>query len=118
MEHEIYIGNLGIASEVITTIVQIAALNHDGVESVGENILTNQAKKLFNQSPANAGGVEVAVVDDKLMLSIRLSVFYGYNLKTLAQEVRLLIADAIKAQLNVEVSAIDVFIDHIVIPKN
>ena len=118
MENEIKIDGLGISKDVISTVVKIACSHHDGVESLGENVITNQVKSLFGQNQTEANGLDVATVDNKLALAVHLNVFYGYQLKELASEVRKLVVDAINAQIGVEVSAVDVFIDNVVIPKN
>lgn len=117
MENEIIIDGLGVSKEVISTVVKIACSHHDGVASIGENVITNQVKSLFGQTQTQANGIDVANLNNKLALAVHLNVFYGYQLKDLAVEVRKLIVDAINAQLGFEVAAVDIFIDTVVIPK-
>lgn len=117
MDQELYIDGLGIAKEVIDTIVTLAVEKVDGVVSVGEGAITSGVKQLFGAKQQDASGIEVAVVDDKLALALRMTVFYGYPFTQLAEEIRSVVASAIRSQIGVEVSAIDIYIDNIVIPK-
>lgn len=118
MEQELYIEGIGIAHEVIDTIVARAVDKVPGVVSVGENPFSSGVKSLFgSKQPKNHSGIEVAVVDGTLALSVRLTVFYGYPFPALAEEVRQAVASAIRSQIGVGLSAVDVYIESIVIPK-
>ena len=48
---------------------------------------------------------------------MRLTVFFGYPFKKLADSVRVAVVKAIDAQVGVPVSAVDVCIDGLVFPK-
>ncbi len=118
MEQELYIDGLSISKEVVETIVSLSANKVEGVVSVGESFIASGVNKLLGSRQKDSSGVEVSVVDGKLNFAVRLTVFYGYSLCDLAKDVRLAIADAIKAQVGVEVGLIDVYIDHLIIPKD
>lgn len=118
MDQELYIDGLGIAKGVIETIVTLAVEKIDGVVSVGESVISSGVKTLFVGKQPGHSGIDAAVVDGKLALALRMTVFYGYPFTQLADEIRAVVSDAIRSQVGVEVSAIDVYIDNIVIPKD
>lgn len=117
MEQELYLDGLAISHEVVETIVCLAVEKLDGVVCVGESKLSSGVNKILHSSSAAHKALEFAVLDKGLAISIRLTVFFGYSFTQLAEEVRSVLASTIRAQLGVELSSVDVFIDHIVIPK-
>ena len=60
---------------------------------------------------------EAEVIGDKLALTVRVVVFFGYPFKKLAEAVRAAVVAAIDAQVGVEVERVDVCIDGLVFPK-
>ena len=118
MSNELVIAGISVAPAVVGTIVTQAAVRVEGVASVGENAIASSLLSVFTSRPVNdEPAVEAEVVDDKLSVSVRLSVFYGYPFTKLADDVRTAVASAIKGQMGVEVGAVDVCIDNLVFPK-
>ena len=79
-----------------------------------------QPQNLFEEDPSDVTeepAVESDVVGDRLHVSVRLSVFYGYPFTKLAEEVRSAVATAVNSQMGVEVGAVNVCIDNLVFPK-
>ena len=60
---------------------------------------------------------EAEGIGDKLALTVRVVVFFGYPFKKLADAVRAAVVAAIDAQVGVEVERVDVCIDGLVFPK-
>ncbi len=118
MEGELVIAGIGVSRNVVSTIVSTAAERVEGVASVGENAIASGLISVFTAKPINAEpAVESSVVDDKLKVSIRLSVFYGYPFTKLAADVRSAVAAAVNSQMGVEVGSVDICIDNLVFPK-
>lgn len=118
MEGELVISGIGVAKSVVATIVSMAAEHVEGVASVGENAIASGLISVFTARPVSSEPpVESSVEDDKLMLSIRLSVFYGYPFTKLAADVRRAVAAAVSSQMGVEVGSVDICIDNLVFPK-
>ena len=92
MPQEIKIDGIGISPDVLTAIV---------------------SRAVSDSEPA----VEAEVVGDKLALTVRVVVFFGYPFKKLAEAVRAAVVAAIDAQVGVEVERVDVCIDGLVFPK-
>lgn len=118
MAQEIYISGIGIAPEVLATVVTRAVEEIEGVASVGvKDLATNLVSMLSTRSAVSAPAVECSVEDDKLAVTVHLVVFFGYPFKKLAEVVREAVAHAIDAQVGVETARVDVCIDGLVFPK-
>lgn len=118
MAQEICISGIGIAPEVLSTVVSRAVEEIEGVASVGvKDLATNLVSMLSTRSAPAAPAVEAAVEDDKLAITVHLVVFFGYPFKKLAEVVREAVVHAIDAQVGVEASRVDVCIDGLVFPK-
>ena len=50
-------------------------------------------------------------------IGVHLAVFYGYPFTKLAAEVRGVVATAVNEQIGVSISAVDIYIDSLVFPK-
>lgn len=115
---EIKIDGIGISTNVLTAIVARAVEGIEGIASVGvKDFTTNLVSMLSSKSASVLPSVEAEVEDDKLHITVRVCVFFGYPFKKLAQQVREAVATAIDAQVGVEVSSVDVCIDGLVFPK-
>ena len=114
MPQEIKIDGIGISPDVLTAIVSRAVSDVEGIASVGvKDLATNLVSMMLSSEPA----VEAEVVGDKLALTVRVVVFFGYPFKKLAEAVRAAVVAAIDAQVGVEVERVDVCIDGLVFPK-
>ena len=119
MSKEITITGISIAPNVLEAIVARSVEQVEGVASVGpNNIASSLVSRLSSKNLASvAPGVESSVEDDKLVLIVHLTVFFGYPFKDLAVAVRKAAVAAIDAQVGVEVARVDVCIDALVFPK-
>ena len=110
MPQEIKIDGIGISPDVLTAIVSRAVTDVEGIASVGvKDLATNLVSMMLSsKAPASEPAVEAEVIGDKLALTVRVVVFFGYPFKKVA---------AIDAQVGVEVERVDVCIDGLVFPK-
>ena len=113
MPQEIKIDGIGISPDVLTAIVS-RAIASVGVKDLATNLVSMM---LSSKAPASEPAVEAEVVGDKLALTVRVVVFFGYPFKKLAEAVRAAVVAAIDAQVGVEVERVDVCIDGLVFPK-
>ena len=113
MPQEIKIDGIGISPDVLTAIVSRAVTDVEGIASVGVFV----CMMLSSKAPASEPPVEAEVIGDKLALTVRVVVFFGYPFKKLAEAVRSAVVAAIDAQVGVEVERVDVCIDGLVFPK-
>jgi len=119
MSSEIKIDGIAIAPEVLSIIVSHAVEEVEGVASVGVNDFATNLVSMFSarSSQPTVPPIEVTVEDGKLHLTVRVTVFFGYPFKKLAEAVRSACVKAIDGQVGVGVSAVDVCIDGLVFPK-
>lgn len=118
MSQEITITGIGIAPEVLAVIVSRSVEEVEGVASVGVKDLATNLVSMFSAKSTQVGeDVEAEVVDDKLRLTVHLTVFFGYPFKKLAEVVREAVVSAIDAQVGVEVESVNICIDSLVFPK-
>lgn len=118
MSQEITIAGIGIAPEVLAAIVSRSVEEVEGVASVGIKDLATNLVSMFSAKSTRVGeDVEAEVVDDKLRLTVHLTVFFGYPFKKLAEVVREAVVSAIDAQVGVEVESVNICIDSLVFPK-
>ena len=117
MPQEIKIDGIGISPDVLTAIVSRAVSDVEGIASVGVKDLATNLVSMMLSSKAPASEPEAEVIGDKLALTVRGVVFFGYPFKKLAEAVRAAVVAAIDAQVGVEVERVDVCIDGLVFPK-
>ena len=118
MSQEITIAGIGIAPEVLAAIVSRSVEEVEGVASVGIKDLATNLVSMFSAKSTQVGeDVEAEVVDDKLRLTVHLTVFFVYPFKKLAEVVREAVVSAIDAQVGVEVESVNICIDSLVFPK-
>ncbi|MBR3225250.1 MAG: Asp23/Gls24 family envelope stress response protein [Atopobiaceae bacterium] len=118
MESELVISGIGVSRDVVAAIVSMAAERVEGVASVGENAIASSLISVFTAKPvSNEPAVESEVEDNKLNVTVRLSVFYGYPFTKLAEDVREAIAASVSSQMGFSVGCVNVCIDNLVFPK-
>ena len=118
MSQEIYISGMGIAPEVLATVVTRSVEEIEGVASVGvKDLAANLVSMFSTRTVSSAPAVEAAVEDDKLAITVRVVVFFGYPFKKLAEVIREHVVAVIDAQVGVDVASVDVCIDGLVFPK-
>ena len=118
MSQEITIAGIGIVPEVLAAIVSRSVEEVEGVASVGVKDLATNLVSMFSAKSTQVGeDVEAEVIDDKLRLTVHLTVFFGYPFKKLAEVVREAVVSAIDAQVGVDVESVNICIDSLVFPK-
>lgn len=109
---ELNVDGMALAPGVVETIVSMAVNEVEGVASVGSTA-AGALRAVFASKPLTQG-IDVALEDeDKLHVSVRIDVYYGYVLPDLAANVRAAVADAVSSQIGLSVAAVDVYIDGI-----
>jgi uncharacterized alkaline shock family protein YloU len=110
MATELNLDGLDVAPGVVETIVQLAALEVEGVAAAGISPLGKISKA--------AKSIEVSLGDDGTFLAtIHLTAAYGRPLRQLGGAVQAAIADALLSQTGHTASRVDVFIDALVFPE-
>ena len=106
---ELNVDGMALAPGVVETIVSIAANEVEGVACIGPS--TSGLRSVFGSKPSTQG-IDITVdEEDKLHISIRVDVYYGYVLPDLAANIRQAISDAVTSQVGIPVGSVDVYID-------
>lgn len=109
--------NITLAPGVIDTIISIAVSETEGVASLGDPVVSGFFTKLANKP--STSGIESRRDDDgKLEVTLHITVEYGFVLPELAASVRQAVADALRVQVGIEVSFVDIYIDGISFNQN
>lgn len=118
MASELRVAGIGVSPDVVATIVRLAVERVDGVACVGGNTITSSLINVFTRRPQPAeDAVTTEVEGDRLHVTVHVSAFYGYPFLALAADVRTAVAGAVRSQVGVDVSSVDVSIDGLVFPK-
>ena len=103
--------NISLAPGVVDTIIAITVNGTDGVASLGTSSGGFFAR-LFNKPSTN--GIETHFnEEEKLEITLHISVEYGHVLPELAEKLRQSISDALLVQVGIEVASIDIYVDGI-----
>lgn len=103
---------MAIADGVVETIVTIAVQDVEGVASLSGGQAGGLLGALAKKSAEKSIDV-VANEDGTVSVGIRIVAKYGTPLPALAQNIRESVADAVKSQIGIAVSDVNVFIDGI-----
>lgn len=109
---DLNIDGMALAPGVIETIISIAAQEVEGVASVGPSS-TGGIRAMFASKPVTQG-IEIDVTDnDKLRISVRVDVYYGFVIPEVAAQIRTAIDGAVGCQIGIPVDSVDVYVDGI-----
>ena len=110
---DLKLDGMALADGVVETIVAIALQDVEGVSLSGA---ANPAGILGSIASSKPGtqGIEVRVGEgNTIEADVHITVSYGFALPELAAKVRSVVSDAVLAQVGVDVSAVNVYIDGI-----
>jgi uncharacterized alkaline shock family protein YloU len=109
MTDEMRLNGMGIAPGVFETIAAHAACSVEGIVSVdGGQSLAGLVGKTAGR------GIEVEQSDDgSLTVSLHVSVAYGRPLHDVGRAVQEAVTSALESMTDQEVTAVDVFVDHV-----
>jgi uncharacterized alkaline shock family protein YloU len=106
-----------IAPGVIETVVSLAIAQTDGVAQVGVPSLSRSFRSALSRKHPSQGIVIMADDEDNITVIVHVSIFYGYRLQEVAENIRLAVVDTLSGQVGIEVAAVDVYVDSIQFPK-
>lgn len=110
------ISNIQISDEVISTIAGVAAMEVDGVASLAASLTSNIKELIYKKSAGK--GVSVSTEDNgDVNIGVNLVVKYNYNIQEVALNVQNQIIRAVSDMTNFNVSAVNVNVVGINIPK-
>lgn len=100
------IGSVQIADEVVADIVALAAIEVDGVASMGEDITSDIMSKVGIKNLAK--GVKIDIEDMKVSVEVKLTVEYGYNIPATCAKVQEKVKNTVENMTGLTVTDVDV----------
>ena len=100
------IGEVQIADEVVAIIAGIAAMEIDGVASMGGNTTRELIQSLGKKSISK--GVKVDILENVVTVYTSLNIKYGYNIVEVTKKVQEKIKSAIESMTGLQVADVNV----------
>lgn len=110
------ISNIQISDEVISTIAGVAAMEVDGVASLAAS-LTSNIKELIYKKSAGKGVSVVKEDNGDIQVNVNIVVKYNFNIQEIALNVQNQIIRSVSDMTNFNVSAVNVNVVGVNIPK-
>ncbi len=109
-------GNVIISDEVVSVISAIAAKSVEGVNGIQSSVAGGFVEFLGKKNPGK--GVKVTVSDNSVEIEMSISVNYGTKIQDVAWEIQGKVKSEVEAMTGYEVSAVNITVDGIVMPKD
>ncbi len=106
------IGEVQIASEVVSAIAGISASEVDGIESMAGGGINDIAGKLGVKNYSK--GVKVDISDDVVIVDISVNLKFGYSIPKVSAKVQEKVAQAVNSMTGLQVAKVNVRIAGIV----
>ncbi len=100
------IGEVQIASEVVSAIAGISAAEVEGVEAMSGGGINDIAGKLGVKN--HAKGVKVDITDNRVSIDIAVNMRFGYSIPKISAKVQDKVAQAISSMTGLEVTEVNV----------
>lgn len=100
------IGEVQIASDVVSAIAGISAAEVDGVQSISGGGINDIAGKLGMENYSK--GVRVTIAGEKAAVEISVTLKYGYSIPEVSEKVQEKVSQAIKSMTGLEVEKVNV----------
>lgn len=115
-EHDIDLGTVKIADDVVAMIAGYAAQEVDGVAEMASSSTTRFFGKTGVKRPTQ--GVKVEVADGQVRADLAVIMDYGYNIPTTSSKVQARVKQAIENMTGLSVADVNVRIAGIRMPDN
>lgn len=103
----IIVGDLQISLEALTTIIEKAVEDIEGIVAIRHGVTGLQHKK------HHVNNLRIAVEDDKISIWLSINIIYGFVIPEVAVRVQQKVKSAIETAIGYPVASIDVHIDQI-----
>lgn len=100
--------NVQVADDVILSIISLAATNVDGVDSIGEGITFKAMPFIGSNNLKQSVTVEKDDNGDNLIVSIKVVLKQGANLKSVCNTIQEKIKESIESMLDLNVEKVQV----------
>lgn len=106
-------GKISIAEEVIASIASIAASEVEGLAGVKKGAIAD----IVSIFGGRQKGVKVSLdEDDKVRISLKVTVAYGYPVREVAQRIQQRVTEDIESMTGLRVEGVDVTVEDLKLP--
>ena len=116
LNKEVELGIVKISDEVVEVIAGLAASEIDGIEGMSTTLVGGITQILSGKKNLSKG-IKVTVDDDKATIDIHVVVKYGIKIPEVASKVQENVIKFVESMTGLKVSAVNVFIQNVVLPK-
>lgn len=110
------IGIVKISDEVVEVIAGLAASEIDGIVGMSTK-LVGGITKILTAKKSVSKGVKVTVGEDSASIDIFVVVTYGTKILNVARKVQENVKKSVESMTGLKVSAVDVYVQNMVLPK-
>lgn len=108
-------GTLKVSESVIATIVRLATLEINGVDSLSSS---NASIKGFLSKTNQAGAIRIRLAGDIVEINVRVVVKYGHKVVALAEQIQNNVKSSVQSMTGVAVARVNVQIAGVVFEDN
>jgi len=116
LNKEVELGIVKISDEVVEVIAGLAASEIDGIEGMSTTLVGGITQILSGKKNLSKG-IKVTVDEDKATIDIHVVVKYGIKIPEVASKVQENVIKFVESMTGLKVSAVNVFIQNVVLPK-
>lgn len=110
------VSNIHISNDVIATIVNVAALEVEGVHSLTSSLSENIKDIIYKKGTSKGVSVEISENND-VSVTLNMIIKYNYKIQDVALNVQNQVVHAISDMTNYNVAAVNVNVVGVNIPK-
>ena len=100
------LGEVQVAEEVVVIIAGLAAMEAEGVSSMGGNITKDVVSRLGIKNLSK--GIKLEMEENRATVSVAINIAYGYAIPAVCAKVQEKVKNAIETMTGLEVAAVNV----------
>ena len=100
------LGEVQVAEEVVVIIAGLAAMEAEGVSSMGGNITRDAVSRLGIKNLSK--GIRIDMEENRVTVTVAINISYGYSIPSVSAKVQEKVKNAIETMTGLEVSAVNV----------
>lgn len=116
IKNDVEMGIVKISDEVVEVIAGLAASEIDGIEGMSATLVGGITQMLSGKKNVSKG-VKVSVGEESSTIDLYVVIRYGIKIHEVAKEVQENVKKSVESMTGLNVSAVNVYIQNVVLPK-
>ncbi|SHJ59409.1 Uncharacterized conserved protein YloU, alkaline shock protein (Asp23) family [Clostridium cavendishii DSM 21758] len=113
---ETNIGIVKISDDVVSVIASIAAAEIKGVSEIHQGVTSGITQMITGKKNVSKG-IKVSIEEGEATIDVVISVEYGIKIPDVVTEVQINVKKTVEAMTGLNVSAVNVYVQNIILPK-